>query len=182
MCEVHTICRTIIKELSDQNAKTVLDLNNKLTEKDALYEQLLLSKKNAENEREPKIAKVTAIKEPNDKLHGKVNQPMEEKKKDESVVGEGKKPLKRKLIRSPSMVENSQRKLLRTSKPTPGLNKSRQKQFAVERILAHKTDDNQKIFLIRWEDYGEKHDSWLPESDLFCPQILEEYKKNHSLI
>lgn len=40
----------VLKELSDQNGKRILELNNKLSEKDSQYQELLLAKKSVEDE------------------------------------------------------------------------------------------------------------------------------------
>lgn len=91
-----------------------------------------------------------------------------------------KRATKRKLIRT-STGESSTKKTKRTFKTTTD-HEQRHEHYEVERILNHKIENNQTLFLIRWKGYDEADDLYLTESDLFCPGILNEYKKTHNLI
>lgn len=51
----------------------------------------------------------------------------------------------------------------------------------VEKIIQHKKKRGKLLYLIRWEGYGSGDDSWLPECDLNCKDILDQYKKLHNL-
>lgn len=53
--------------------------------------------------------------------------------------------------------------------------------FNVEKILAHKIVNGQRLFLVRWELFGPEHDTWEPENNFFCKQILNEYKKQNKI-
>lgn len=60
------------------------------------------------------------------------------------------------------------------------------KYYEVESIIAHENrgrrTNRQLHFLIRWKKSDPSHDSWVPESDLKCPEILKQYKKTNNLI
>lgn len=88
-------------------------------------------------------------------------------KKDASVVG-GLSILKRK---SESVI--SPVKLKRHRKQVD--------RFEVDRLLEHKIENGDRLFLIRWKGYEKSHDSWEREKDLSCPHILKQYKKTHKL-
>lgn len=51
----------------------------------------------------------------------------------------------------------------------------------MEKILAHKdakeSSDNVRRYLVKWKNFSSKHNSWVPEDDLFCPDLLKEYEK-----
>lgn len=56
-----------------------------------------------------------------------------------------------------------------------------QSEYEVDDILKHTTKKGKLHFLIRWKNYSPSHDSWQIESDLHCPQILNEYLKKKGL-
>lgn len=35
------------------------------------------------------------------------------------------------------------------------------------------------MYLIKWEGFGDEENTWIPESDLYCPDILEEFERNY---
>lgn len=53
--------------------------------------------------------------------------------------------------------------------------------YEVEEILAHKNHRKGRAYLIRWRGYTSIDDRWVKESDMFCPDILNAYKKSHNL-
>lgn len=50
--------------------------------------------------------------------------------------------------------------------------------FEVDKVIGDKLVDGTLIYRIRWKGYGPKDDTWEKEDNLFCPTILEEYKKS----
>lgn len=55
------------------------------------------------------------------------------------------------------------------------------KWFEVEKLLKHKHRNGQWFFFVKWKNYGQAHNSWEPEKNLRCPNILLNYKKNHKI-
>lgn len=45
--------------------------------------------------------------------------------------------------------------------------------------MDHKFKGKVKYFKIRWKGYDEKDDTWEPENDLSCPEIIERYVTEH---
>lgn len=39
----------------------------------------------------------------------------------------------------------------------------------------HTKKNGKKEFLIRWKGYSEKHDTWEPEDNLNCPDIISKF-------
>ncbi|EDV92460.1 M-phase phosphoprotein 8 [Drosophila grimshawi] len=50
-------------------------------------------------------------------------------------------------------------------------------EFEVEAIVGHKTKNGESFFLVHWKGYGKDDDSWEPEADLNCNDLIEEYLK-----
>lgn len=57
--------------------------------------------------------------------------------------------------------------------------------YEVEKILSHllKGTKNKKEmhYLIRWKNYDQTHDSWVPEKNLKCAAILKKYKQKNDM-
>lgn len=51
--------------------------------------------------------------------------------------------------------------------------------YEVEDIVDHKIKGKKKYFKIRWKNYDESQDTWEPEDDLSCPEIIERYLEKH---
>lgn len=49
--------------------------------------------------------------------------------------------------------------------------------FEVEKILAQKKEGDVWYYRIHWKGFSSKHDTWEKESNLQCPQILNEFKE-----
>jgi hypothetical protein len=61
--------------------------------------------------------------------------------------------------------------------------------YEVEQILAHAVCGKRKEkplykYLVKWEGYGQEHNSWEPESNLVgtCESLLSPYKAVHGLL
>lgn len=48
---------------------------------------------------------------------------------------------------------------------------------AVDKLIDHKKTRTGIRYLVRWEVYSPKDDTWVEESNLHCPQLLDEYKR-----
>lgn len=44
--------------------------------------------------------------------------------------------------------------------------------FDVDQIIGHKKKRKTRYYLVRWTNYDHTHDSWVAESNLSCPKIL----------
>lgn len=47
--------------------------------------------------------------------------------------------------------------------------------YEVEKLMNHRIVNGKMSFLVRWKNYGPKHDSWVKQSDLHCDNILKTY-------
>ncbi|KAG2226374.1 hypothetical protein INT45_000542 [Circinella minor] len=48
--------------------------------------------------------------------------------------------------------------------------------FEVEKILAMKEEFGMRRYLIKWKNYDDSENSWEPEDNLSCPELLEQFK------
>src|SRR5579863_8277355 len=55
-------------------------------------------------------------------------------------------------------------------------------EWEVEKILRDRTYRKKKQYLVRWKDYLPAHDSWVDESDLHAPKLIEEFFKQKPCI
>lgn len=53
--------------------------------------------------------------------------------------------------------------------------------YDVEQILKHKMIGSEWNYLIRWEHFGPEFDTWEPQRNLFCTNMLSKYMKKHNL-
>lgn len=53
--------------------------------------------------------------------------------------------------------------------------------YEVDQILDHKMKRKIRCYLVRWANYDPSYDSWVPETDLNCGDILDGYKKMRNL-
>lgn len=51
--------------------------------------------------------------------------------------------------------------------------------YEVEAIVDHKRKGEIKYFKIRWKNYDASSDTWEPEEDLCCPDLIEKYLEEH---
>ncbi|XP_037938187.1 chromo domain-containing protein cec-4 [Teleopsis dalmanni] len=50
-------------------------------------------------------------------------------------------------------------------------------EYEVEKIVDYATEKSGRIFRIRWKGYRPKHDTWEPEDNLTCPELIEKFLK-----
>lgn len=63
----------------------------------------------------------------------------------------------------------------RKKPPPPIVLEDGQEEHEVEAVLAHRIVRRRPEFLIKFNGYGHEHNEWLPEGNLNCPDLLQEY-------
>lgn len=53
-------------------------------------------------------------------------------------------------------------------------------EYIVEKILAQKKRGKKTLYLIKWKDWPDSSNTWEPEEHLSCPELLEEFKREHA--
>ena len=54
-----------------------------------------------------------------------------------------------------------------------------EEEFEVEEILDKRKHYGKIQYLIKWKGYPLSEESWEPENNLNCPDLLEEFNKNN---
>ena len=49
--------------------------------------------------------------------------------------------------------------------------------YEVERVIGHKGPRNNRVYLVKWKDYPEEDNSWVPVADFDTTEAIEAYWK-----
>lgn len=53
--------------------------------------------------------------------------------------------------------------------------------YDIDELLGHRTKYRKRQFLVKWKGFESRHNSWEPEANLKCPELLNEYLQSHGL-
>ena len=53
-------------------------------------------------------------------------------------------------------------------------------EFEVEKILDMRVRRKKRFFLVKWKGFSNEENTWEPESNLNCPELLSDYFKKYS--
>ncbi|XP_033333126.1 uncharacterized protein LOC117224363 [Megalopta genalis] len=100
------------------------------------------------------------------------------KKSEESKIGKTKSPKMDKKSKKPKV--NAKQQGIKNDKEimsNEGKNdKDDQKEFEVEKIIeVHFKKNKTKEFLIRWKGFSQADDTWEPEENLNCPELIDKF-------
>lgn len=99
-------------------------------------------------------------------VNGKVIIPEEYRKTEEKPLAKRKRS-----VSSEASDRSTKRKKVEVK-----LNGSYDKEYIVEKILAHKVKDGQNMFLVKWKGWSEESNTWEPLSHLEnCPMLLADF-------
>lgn len=142
----------------------------------------------------------------NDELNSQMKQSREEFESKLQTLSEANNHLEKEQVKFGSQIESLQKELfdwkdrfmnksdetkskrnvtsstikqLRSARP---LETKENNIYEVDSLLKHRKKYGQLQYLIHWKNYNSKHDSWQPESDLNCTQLLKQYKRANNLI
>lgn len=63
------------------------------------------------------------------------------------------------------------------SSPKP----EKQNNYEEENIVKHRGKKDKREFLVRWKNFSKEHDTWVKETNLSCPAILNKYKVKYRI-
>jgi Chromo (CHRromatin Organisation MOdifier) domain len=55
-----------------------------------------------------------------------------------------------------------------------------EEEWEVEEILGDRQYRHKRQYLVRWKGYAPAHDSWVDESELHAPDLIEAYKRKNT--
>ncbi|XP_054731366.1 chromodomain-helicase-DNA-binding protein 1 isoform X1 [Anastrepha obliqua] len=85
---------------------------------------------------------------------------------------------KYKNKQSPSKSNKKSGVAAKKARPAKGqLSTDPNKEWEVDKIIDYAEEKNQRIFRIRWKGFGAKHDTWEPEANLSCDEIIDKFMK-----
>lgn len=71
---------------------------------------------------------------------------------------------------------NGNRMNTNTGNKQPLVGADEGEEFVVERIVSHRFRNGRKEYLLAWKGYSEEENTWEPEQNLDCPDLVEEYE------